>query len=76
MAIDTASKRRSILGITSPTVRPIPFPDGTISQGDRQHFALMYSGILWGTVVPTVSGPYRAAADDSHTPGAEAGGAI
>lgn len=45
VAIDTVSKRRSILGLCSPTVRPLPIPDGTFSQGDRQHLALMYSGI-------------------------------
>lgn len=45
MAIDTRSKRFSIMGLASPTVRPLPNPDGMINAGDRAHFALMYSGI-------------------------------
>lgn len=42
MAIDTASKRGSII------VGTLPFPDGTIAAGDRQHTVNMYSGIAAG----------------------------
>jgi hypothetical protein len=40
MAIDTLSKRVSALRQT------LPIPDGTMSQGDRQHVLWQYSGIL------------------------------
>ena len=40
MPIDTLSKRVSALRQT------LPIPDGTISQGDRQHVLWQYSGIL------------------------------
>lgn len=45
MAIDTAAKRHSAINWGLPW-RTMPLPDGTIDQGDRQHVALMYSGIL------------------------------
>ena len=45
MAIDTRSKRASSVQILMPfTISPV-LPDGTISQGDRQHIAWAYSGI-------------------------------
>ena len=40
MAVDTANKRASVSGDM------LPFPDGTIDQGDRQHTAGDYRGIL------------------------------
>jgi hypothetical protein len=45
MAIDTAVKRFSIMGLASPSLR-IVRPDGTIDQGDRQTYSDFYSGIL------------------------------
>ncbi len=42
MALDTASKRGSVITGT------LPLPDGTIAAGDRQHTANMYSGIAAG----------------------------
>lgn len=44
--LDTTSKRRSSLQLMQPAFATPPSPDSTISQGDRQHIALMYSGIL------------------------------
>ena len=46
MAVDTRNERASILGIALPFGFPLPNPDGTIDQGDRQHTALSYPGIL------------------------------
>lgn len=48
MAIDTAAKRRSAVATRRlPWFRRFqPAPDGTISQGDRQSLAFVYSGIL------------------------------
>lgn len=56
MAIDTAQKRRSALGIGQPWMVVPPAPDGSVStQADRQHLAFSYSGILAGPlyVAPT-----------------------
>ena len=54
MPIDTRSKRASSVGILLPFVLAPPLPDGTISQGDRQHAAWSYSGIL--SIAVTVVG--------------------
>ena len=45
MAIDTAAKRASALSFFQLGCL-LPIPDGTIGQGDRQHLAGFYSGIL------------------------------
>jgi hypothetical protein len=55
MAIDTRSKRFSLMGLASPFVRPLPAPDGTVSAGDRAHFALMYSGLDLGAPLGQVN---------------------
>lgn len=44
--LDSRSKRASSAGIALAFVLAPPLPDGTISQGDRQHIAVSYSGIL------------------------------
>jgi hypothetical protein len=44
--LDTAAKRLSGINVGSPWRPTLPFPDGTIAQGDRQTLALLYSGIL------------------------------
>ena len=44
--LDTTSKRRSSVQILMPFTMAPPLPDGTLDQGDRQHIALSYSGIL------------------------------
>jgi hypothetical protein len=46
MAIDTAAKRLSIMDMDESTMPGMPAPDGAITQGDRQHFLWLYSGIL------------------------------
>lgn len=46
--LDTRSKRASSVGIALSFVLAPPLPDGTIGQGDRQHIAVSYSGILAG----------------------------
>lgn len=45
MAIDTADKRNSAIHVLSPWRGMLPLPDGTIGDADRQHVALLYSGI-------------------------------
>lgn len=44
--LDTTSKRRSSVMHSQPWVAAYLLADGTIAQGDRQHIALSYSGIL------------------------------
>ena len=46
MPADTANKRYSAINISSPWRGVLPFPDGAISQGDRQAAMFLYSGIL------------------------------
>lgn len=42
MAVDTAAKRASILGLGLVAALVLPPPDGAISDGDRQHVAFTY----------------------------------
>ncbi len=42
---DTTSKRRSVVQLLKPAWSAPPAPDGVEDGGDRQHIALMYSGI-------------------------------
>lgn len=51
--LDTRSKRSSSILNRLPFRRSLPLPDGTISQGDRQHIAWAYSGILAATATQT-----------------------
>jgi len=44
MAIDSVAKRASALRACTPFL-PLPVPDGTVGQGDRQHLLGFYSGI-------------------------------
>lgn len=57
MALDSRSKRASSIGIGLLFILAPPLPDGTLSQGDRQHIAVSYSGILAGVldVTPATS---------------------
>jgi len=49
MAIDTAKKRFSIMGLANPTLKLV-IPDGSgVDQGDKQTFLDMYSGIAFNT---------------------------
>lgn len=67
--MNTRSKRASSVGFWKPYVMALPLPDGTISQGDRQHSAWDYSGILAsGALSPVVIIPiariYNVQAED------------
>jgi hypothetical protein len=44
--LDTRSKRQSHVRLVKPYSADLPGTDGTIAQGDRQHLAWLYSGIL------------------------------
>lgn len=45
MAVDTRSKRASVLGVAAAIILTLPAPDGTVGQPDQQHAALCYAGI-------------------------------
>ena len=52
---DTAAKRLSMLDwCSSPYGVALPFPDGAVAVGDRQHLLWSYSGISWGAAVVVV----------------------
>ena len=54
MAINTRSRRASVLGIVAPYVLTLPLADGTVGQPDRQHVAFTYPGIQAAAdVIPT-----------------------
>lgn len=50
--LDTRSKRASSVNLLKPYQLALVLPDATIAQGDRQHTAWSYSGILAGVVIP------------------------
>ena len=50
-AVDTANKRASSVQLLAPWMLAPPFPDGTLDQGDRQHIAWAFSGVLAGPPV-------------------------
>lgn len=50
MAIDTRSKRASVLGVAIIALT-LPLSDGSVDQPDRQHVAFSYAGIAAGAVV-------------------------
>ena len=58
MALDTRSKRASSVQVLMPYIIASVMPDGTLNQGDRQHIALSYSGILSGNVVTLTTERY------------------
>lgn len=47
MAVDTPSKRFSLLEMDFPFSMNLPVPSGSFDQGDRQQLLHGYSGILW-----------------------------
>ncbi len=51
MAIDSAAKRKSVVAITTLFVGPVPVPDASISQFDRQVSGYGYGGIAAAEVV-------------------------
>ena len=56
MAVDTRDKRSSAIAVSSPWRNRLPLPDSTVDQGDRQHTAYYYSGVL-AILSITISGP-------------------
>ena len=54
MAVDTATKRASLLGLV--------LPDGSIDAGDRMTLVRLYSGIVAGSISPshTITGIFGA----------------
>ena len=46
--LDSRSKRASSVNLLKPYTTSMVLPDGTLGQGDRQHTAWAYSGILAG----------------------------
>jgi len=44
--LDTRSKRAASVNLEKPYAASMVLPDGTLGQGDRQHSAWSYSGIL------------------------------
>ena len=50
--MNTRSKRASSVALLLPFLLAPIAPDGTLDQGDRQHGAHTYSGILAGPAVP------------------------
>lgn len=52
MAVDTSTKRSSVIGVCLPVPQIAYFPpDGTVSAGDRQGIAMCYTGIAAGLPV-------------------------
>lgn len=54
MAVDSRDRRFSILSHSSPVVRVLPDPDGSVGTQDRAHFAMLYSGIALETLTSSV----------------------
>jgi len=50
--LDTRSKRSSSIALFGLLLAPV-LPDGAIGQGDRQHIAFSYSGILAAGILTT-----------------------
>lgn len=45
MAVDTANKRYSVIGLGIPVPSLLPVPDGSITDEDKLHLIYLYSGI-------------------------------
>lgn len=69
MAVDTRDERASVLGFTTPFGFPLPNPDGSVEQADRQHVSFSYPGILAEAAVD--AGIWTATTPASTTWGAE-----
>lgn len=61
MAVDTETKRRSVLGMTVMSLIVAPLADGTIANVDREHITSIYAGIAPGEVVVVAASPFRRA---------------
>lgn len=59
MAIDTSTKRSSVIGVCLPAPQIHYFPpDGTVSAADRQGVAMCYVGISAGLPVEVEEGAH------------------
>ena len=56
MAVDTEAKRVSAILPMFPSRGVLPPPDGSVSQADRQHLALLYGGVLAEEYAASFSG--------------------
>lgn len=45
MALDTANKRASVLGLIAGLALTLPIPDNVVDQSDRQQVAFSYAGV-------------------------------
>jgi hypothetical protein len=59
MAIDTASKRFSMMNLGTVPTSPLFIPDGTINDGDKYHLLNLYFGIALGSPVEVIASKYR-----------------
>lgn len=55
MAIDTATKRYSMIGFGAPTPRMLPIPDGTIAAADRAMLLYLYHGLTVGAAAVPIT---------------------
>lgn len=74
MAIDTQEKRLSLIGYGLPWRITLPYPDGGLDQGDRQHLLGLYAGILASSLTTGGERVWCAIAGAGHSPGMVAGG--
>lgn len=65
--MNTRSKRASSVGIGLIWLLSPVLPDATLDQGDRQHSAISYSGILASPAVPIVPDLVEGILDFSRT---------
>ena len=59
MAVDSETKRRSVLGMGIPALMILPVADGEIINLDRKHVTAIYAGIvtsLWTVPPASVTG--------------------
>jgi hypothetical protein len=54
MAVDTRSKRASVLGLGLAAALTLPLADAAVGQSDRQHVAFAYPGISAGSPIPPI----------------------
>jgi hypothetical protein len=55
MAVDTRSKRASVLGVGTAPALTLPLSDGAVGQPDRQGVAFSYAGLA-ATEPPAITG--------------------
>ena len=65
MAIDTETKRRSVLAATIIALGVLPVPDGTVDITDRAHVNGLYSGLDYLTPILDLCGPLLSALVDA-----------